>query len=145
MRDRPEPHDYEAGLWPGEPCARCGLEEISTVHWTPQPHRMARASDPETSKAGARSVRYRAGTQKAELLAVYAIADRPISDAQAATISGLIDKPGACWWKRCSDLRDDGMIEPVGTVTSPITDEQVMACRITDEGRRLWRMMEGDR
>lgn len=136
MNDRPEPHPHEPGLWPDAPCARCGLEESSTVHVAPEPFRLVRRTDPETSRKGARSVTYRAGTQKALLLLAYLRADRPLADAKAAALAGLLDRPGCCWWHRCSDLRADGMIEPVGTAPSPITGEDVMICALTDLGRQ---------
>lgn len=95
---------------------------------------LARHDDPETSRAGARSVAYRSGSQKARLLAVYAEAGRPITDAEAADQAGLLTRPGCCWWHRCSDLRHDGMLEVVGTGISPITGEAAMLCTITPDG-----------
>lgn len=108
----------------------------STVPTIPpvDPRTLARTSDQETSKAGARSVQYRAGSQKAKLLAAYVAAGRPITDAEAADAAGLLAKPGCCWWHRCSDLRADGMLEVVGTGVSPVTGESVMMCRPTALG-----------
>lgn len=100
------------------------------------PRRLARTDDPPTSTAGATSVRYRAGSQKAVLLAVFADAAGPITDAEAAVACGLAAKPGCCWWHRCSDLRTDGLIVQTGTGISPVTGEQAMLSEITDAGRR---------
>lgn len=107
------------------------------------PHHLARVDDPETSHAGARSVKYRAGSQKAKLLAVFAAAAGPITDAEAATIAGLAAKPGCCWWHRCSDLRADGLIVQAGTGISPVTGEQAMLSTLTDAGRRVVAELDG--
>lgn len=101
------------------------------------PHRLARADDPPTSTAGAQSVRYRAGSQKAKLLAEFAAAAGPITDAEAAAACGLAAKPGCCWWHRCSDLRADGLIVQTGTGISPITGESAMLSTVTEHGRRI--------
>ena len=132
---RPIAHAYEPGLWDGVPCAACGLESSSVVHVAPvAPTRLARKTDPSTSKAGARSVSYRAGTQKARLLLAHYAASRPLTDAEAAQNAELLTKPGCCWWHRCSDLRADGMLEVVGEGTSPITGEAAMLSTLTERG-----------
>ena len=59
-------------------------DELRPIMPDPEPHRLARTSDPATSHAGARSVRYRAGSQKARLLVAYAAAQRPLTDSEAA-------------------------------------------------------------
>lgn len=68
----------------------------------------ARRTDPETSKAAARSVD---GSAMREALAeAYRAAGADgLTDEEAGTRTGL---DGA--WKRCSDLRRLGLIEPTG-------------------------------
>lgn len=67
-----------------------------------------RNTDPETSRQGAQSVAYRAGSQKAKLLQAYADAgERGLTSEQAAEIADLM-RTG--YWKRASELRQDGLI-----------------------------------
>lgn len=71
----------------------------------------ARTTDPSTSARAAESVSYRAGTAKARLLAEYRKAGSGgLTDDEAGLRAGLAS--GA--WKRCSDLRADGAIVPIG-------------------------------
>jgi hypothetical protein len=94
----------------------------------------ARRTDPATSAAGAASVTLRSGTHKALLLLAYAEAPGPIADVEAAERTGLLHRPGACWWKRSSELRHLDMIYPAATTRSPITGEDVLACSVTALG-----------
>ena len=74
-----------------------------------------RRNDHASSRAGARDVGYRAGSQKARLLAVYEAAfPEALTDEEAARSAGLY-VTGCCYWKRCSELRDAGAIIEVGT------------------------------
>lgn len=112
----------------------------------------ARSGDPSTSAAGGRSVARRAGSQSVRLLRVYAttvwyrdgVRLTAFTDSEAATAA--IVPARSCWWKRCSELRQDGLIEVMrnsdGTeVTRPdsVSGEARIVCRITDDGRRLLR------
>jgi hypothetical protein len=72
---------------------------------------LARATDPLTSKVAARAIAYRTGTAKARLLAVYLEEPSGLTDEEAATRVGM-DLYQAT--KRCSDLRRDGAISPIG-------------------------------
>lgn len=118
-----------------DPCPHChgtGIftpPEGSTV--------MARPDDPETSRAAADRVRQREGSRFADirrnshrhrLLWVWHRLDA--TDAEAATVAGL-NRPGVCFWKRASELRQAGYIEASG-----ITREDV------DSGhdREVWRI-----
>lgn len=68
----------------------------------------ARATDPETSKAAAASIR--TGSHKQLLLEAYRAAGyKGLTDEEAAERAGLT-RTG--YWKRCSDLRRDGFIVP---------------------------------
>jgi len=95
-----------------------------------------RMSDPETSEQAARSVTIRAGSQKAKLLACYeAHWFGGLTDEEAGELAGL---PHA--WKRCSDLRREGLIEPRDGVTRLSSfGEAQRVCLITEAGRRAVR------
>lgn len=98
-------------------------------------HRGARNTDPETSKVAAKSVSMRSDSQRARLLRTYSA--EPQIDEQAAQAAGVNMR--SCWWKRCSELRELGFIEPVEVfgVVLTIVSSQGEACRahrITDAG-----------
>lgn len=99
------------------------------------PRRGARRSDPETSHDGAEAVRWRSGNHKIAILNAYRHTGKPLSDREAWQNSALRDKHSCCWWKRCSELRDLGMIEVVSTTVCQATGSRVQRCAITDKGR----------
>lgn len=93
----------------------------------------ARTSDPMTSKLGEKDMRPRRGTQAMRLLVAYNHVDPSLAgltDEQAATAAGLNN--GA--WKRCSDLRRAGFIEPTGLMGLSSFGSAVQICRITPRG-----------
>jgi len=99
--------------------------------------KIARREGPSTSKAAARAVAYRTGTQKALILALYGQAQEDgLTDEEVASFLGWVEVNKAR--KRCSDLRNEGMIVPLagGSVTrvgkSGMANE---VCVITDKGR----------
>lgn len=68
-----------------------------------------RTPDWTTSVAGAKSVAYRAGSQKALLLAAYKNAyPGGLTDDEACIAAGL--PLTSCYWKRCGELREDSAI-----------------------------------
>jgi hypothetical protein len=118
----------------GPECQVCRMDAASR----PEPRDgRARHTDPATSHDGARSVTVRAGSQKARLLAQYR-ADylvggcNGLTDDEAAVDAGL-DR--SCFWKRCSEMRDDGLIADAGiTRPGPLHGEARMVCVITPAG-----------
>lgn len=103
-----------------------------------------RRADTPTSKAAADGVTERegdslqvnAGTHRHRLLEVYS-AGFPLgfTDHEAATRAGL-DRPGVCWWKRCSELRQGGWIADTSTSRpDPTSGAQQMVCEVTESGR----------
>jgi hypothetical protein len=84
-----------------------------------------RTPDHETSEEGARSIAYRAGSQKARLLDAYTVGE--CTDEEAAGWAGLL---GACYWKRCNELRQDGKIIPTGETRTGRAGVQRMVCRL---------------
>lgn len=123
----------------------------------------SRMDDPHTSAQGARDVERRAGTQAHQLLKAYAHAARSprldgsdgLTDEEAhelaVTLEYLRPSGTRCYWKRCGELRDDGLLEVVsdgnggeltrvGAAGSPR-----LVCRITPAGRRELERLEAPR
>ena len=94
-----------------------------------------RANDEATSKAGAKSLRVRAGSQRALLLSRYE-ADS-MTDEEAGHASGLAMLPKCCYWKRCSELRQAGYIAVTGSVRVSSAGVEQQVCEITQEGRAV--------
>ncbi len=90
-----------------------------------------RNPDHESSEEGARSIAYRAGTQKARLLYEYgsprALFFGGMTDEEAAELAGLL---GVCYWKRCNELRQDGKIVPTGETRPGRAGVQRIVCRL---------------
>ena len=95
---------------------------------------MARHTDPETSRLGAEDVKIRRDSQKMQLLIEYA--KEPLTDEDAGYASKLAMKPGCCYWKRCSELRELGLIAPNGEKRMSLAGSLQMVCCITPAGRR---------
>jgi len=89
-----------------------------------------RNTDPSTSRKAAEQVAPRRGTQMARLLAVYADASLGLTDDRAGQRAGL-----ATAHKRCSDLRNRGLIVDTGTTRLTLTGSQGMVCVITAKGQ----------
>lgn len=94
---------------------------------------MARRTDPETSHLGAQDVKIRRDSQKMQLLIEYA--KRPLTDEEAGYASKLAMKPKCCYWKRCSELRELGLIGDNGDRRTSSAGSLMMVCDITREGR----------
>lgn len=99
---------------------------------------LARNTDPATSHHGAVDVADRAPTQKERLLSVYASHPSGLTADEAGRLAGLLHTG---YWKRCSDLARDGLIEPLLVDGHPMhrrgiagSDQQVRV--ITRLGRR---------
>lgn len=109
----------------------------------------SRRSDPETSHRAYREVAVlRAGTQRAKLLIAYgAKTEIPLIDEEAMVLSGV--SPRSCWWKRCSELRADGLIEWVplgpGVMLQKLStvNEWCNASVITSKGLQALAELEG--
>lgn len=117
----------------GATCQVCRMDAASR----PEPREgRARHTDPATSHDGARSVTVRAGSHKARLLTRYFYAgETGLTDDDAAVRSGL---ERSCFWKRCGELREDGLIIDTGrTRPGPLHGEARMVCVITDAGRAV--------
>lgn len=95
---------------------------------------LARTTDPETSKKAAaalrpQSLRYRLLLKYAGAVAEYFMG---LTDEEACAMANI----GNGGWKRCSDLRRAGFIEPTGGVKpSRLSGRDCQVCRITEAGR----------
>lgn len=96
-----------------------------------------RDADPVTSVMAAASVTTRAGSQKSVLLVHYAKAGgQGLTDEEAGIGTGLHAKR-ANYWRRCSDLRRLGLIQPTGGWRLSTMGERRMVCVITESGQQL--------
>lgn len=108
-----------------------GTEPLPFDGWLPAPR--ARQSDPSTSHDGVRAVSLRAGTQTTRIAMAY-LEHGDLIDDEAGAIAGLAH---AGYWKRCSDLRRAGIIEPTGETRPGRSGEQQRVCRLTPLGVTL--------
>ena len=102
-----------------------------------EPVALARATDPETSKAAARAVRLRASSQAAKLLRCYADAGADGLTSEEAGIAAGLAIAGCSYWRRVSYLAEHGLLEATDlTRTSGAGCEQRVQ-RITAAGLRV--------
>lgn len=97
----------------------------------------ARHTDPPTSHAAAKSaaLRVRAGSQQARILAAYADAgDYGLTNEGAGIVTGLADRPGCCYWKRCGELLTPGLIAATEHTRTSRAGEAQRVCVITRAG-----------
>lgn len=98
-----------------------------------------RVTDPETSRAGAKDIKPRQGSQIMLLLATYrnhslfGLTDEEAGKQTAWKGSTMFDTR-VCYWKRCSDLRNLGLIEPTGDTRLSTAGSAQQVCRITSAG-----------
>lgn len=99
-----------------------------------------RNTDPETSKEAWDSVANDAANQRIKLLRLYAEME-DATDDEVAFVADMLD--GNNYTKRCSDLRRQGLIEPIRdeggkVLTRPgLSGRSRMLCRITPKGREV--------
>jgi hypothetical protein len=106
----------------------------------------ARSTDPATSHQAAASVavRIRAGSQRAVLLTAYADAgDYGLTNEGAGIITGLADRHGCCYWKRCGELLAAGYIAATDNTRTSRAGEAQRVCVITPAGLRALDNMGG--
>lgn len=111
----------------GRQCVLCRMGEVR------QPEVAgARLSDPETSQlaaVGTTKVRMRRSSLRHLLLRVYAKHPHGLIDEVAGNVVG---RDGA--WKRCSELRNMGLIQPTGLHQHSSAGAEQRVCVITDAG-----------
>jgi len=107
--------------------------------------RFARNSDPATSKgvAGEKKNRVRWGSQRHLILEEFSrVAD--LTDEEAGIASGLHQKH-ACYWKRCGELRDFGLIADKGITRKSLSGNDVIVSSITLQGLEKIKELENAR
>lgn len=95
-----------------------------------------RRNDKATSKAGAKAMTVRAGSQRAILLSTY-YTNVYLTDEEAGNASGLALLPKCCYWKRCSELRQAGYIRPTGKTRISSAGVEQQVCEITPDGEHV--------
>lgn len=97
----------------------------------------ARNSDPWTSHAAAKFIEPTAKNQRGKLLAAYATTTAQLSDGltdeEAQSLRPDVSRLSG-FWKRCSELRQGGYIEPTGKTRKSHAGVDCIVCRITDKG-----------
>ena len=83
-------------------------------------------------------VRIRAGSQRWDLLRQY-VEHGPLTNEQAGDLSGLSEKKSCCYWKRCSELLEAGLIEDTGEERRSEVGEMQRVCRVTAKGMAVIR------
>jgi hypothetical protein len=90
-----------------------------------------RASDPDTSRQ-LKPMRF--NSQRAILLAIYADAILGLTDEEAAARATEKGHTINGYWKRCADLRTQGLIHDLGIRRTLSSGSQGMVCAITQLG-----------
>lgn len=92
----------------------------------------SRNTDPTTSHQAAKAITVKAGTQRAHLLAAFAeLVDG--TDEEAMARAEWVS-PSSEYSKRCSELREVGMIEPTGETRPGRSGQARIVSRITPKG-----------
>lgn len=90
----------------------------------------ARASDPATSHEAAASMEQHIGPQHSTILRC--LADRPgLSSAEVDTLVGFNT------WRRCSELKQQGYIRPIGTTKNPASGRSAETFVLTERAYNL--------
>lgn len=94
----------------------------------------ARDRDPLTSHLGADDVKVRGITQRHKLLRAYGRGDDLTAD-EAVDRTNIPRR--ACYWKRVSELLDQGLLEDTGRMRHGDAGSFQRVCVITDKGREV--------
>lgn len=130
-RPHDDAHDYDIiGDRPQKP-RRDDTAGLGLFAVFPHAHEsaIARDSDPITSHKGSDHIAPKRGTLRALLLDVYRAYPDGLTDEEACDRAGITGG-----WKRCSELRNLGLIAPNGTRLSSAGVE-VRVCAITEWAR----------
>jgi hypothetical protein len=99
----------------------------------------ARHSDPETSHKAA-AMPFRRNSQRHRLLNCYSLDSDGLTDEEAAEAAEIYR---GCPWKRCSELREMGMIEPTGEKRWSTMGAEQRVCKITAKGLATLEALRG--
>lgn len=99
----------------------------------------SRRSDPGTSHNAATAIKVKAGTQRAKLLLAFRDAPTTRLQGDLTDEEAMEDAEGVSpvseYAKRCSELRDAGLIEPTGETRKGASGVDRIVSVITDAGR----------
>lgn len=101
----------------------------------------ARLSDPMTSKKAEKSASFRKGSQMYRLLKTYS-QHADLTDEEAGIYSGLRNFRSCCYWKRCSELRQLGMLDVTLFTRESEAGEQQQVCSISEKGKKYLNQLE---
>lgn len=90
----------------------------------------SRRDDWDTSKAAEKMISAKRTTNALAILRAYRYVDR--TDEEAAEVARLLH---SCYWKRSSELREMGLIEPTGATRKGRAGTGRIVCQITDRGK----------
>jgi len=107
------------------------MEQFTIYDEAALTRKRSRKFDAATSKAGARDIAFRAGTQKDKLLRAFADGGE-FTDEEAAIEAGLSLR--SCFWKRCGELRDAELIEFTGGTRTGSAGSACGVSQITTAG-----------
>lgn len=94
-----------------------------------------RTGDYETSNEGAIKVAHRATAQARALLTMFDVNHvHGLTDEQAADAANLLQ---SCYWKRCGELRAQGLIEYNGETRVGLAGVRRRVSVITERGRSV--------
>ena len=97
---------------------------------------LAGRKHPVTSHKAAKQAKPRANSQRIKILSLYR-SHVDLTSEEVGHISGLIRKPGACYWVRVSELNKLGLIEATGHERAGESGANQTVYRITSAGREL--------
>lgn len=105
-----------------------------------KPFPLAGHLHPATSHKAAKKAKPRANSQRIKILSLYR-SHIDLTSEEVGHISGLIRKPGACYWVRVSELNKLGLIEATGHERAGESGSNQTVYRITNSGRQLLKEM----
>lgn len=104
---------------------------------------LTRTGDYDTSIAGAESVRMRRRSQQFKLLREFCLAsDSGLTDEEAADAAQVPVR--SCYWKRCSELRQMGLIEPTDQRRNGDAGVQRIVSVVTEKGIHVYKRVLAD-
>ena len=101
-----------------------------------KPFPLAGKNHPTTSHKAAKTAKPRANSQRIKILSLYR-SHTDLTSEEVGHISGLIRKPGACYWVRVSELNKLGLIEATGHERAGQSGSNQTVYRITQTGLAL--------
>ena len=115
-------------------------DQASLFDQPPSFHQEARTTDPDTSHASAKRP-FQRGSQRHRLLTEYSVRPEGLTDEEAAAFTHITK---GCPWKRCSELREAGLIVATDETRPSLGGATQRVCVITTLGyEALAQLREG--